>query len=219
MSADPARDLIEELSADLVAVRPMAPIASTFALMLAAAGVVTLAVVLGYGARPDLLAECLRNTTYACVLVGLAFAVIGGFVATLASVAPGRELVLRVAGGLAVAGLSLCVVAAAVATPWREAALAPPMSGHLACIARGMIFAIAPAAVGLLFASRGWSGRPALTVALALSSAGATGALLVHMTCPAVDPLHQLSTHTSTPFLVAALLTAAFAPAMRRWAR
>ena len=219
MSTDPSRDLIDKLAADLEPVRPIAPLTVTLATILAAAAVVAFVVFSVYGLKPDLVADFMRNTPYAGVLMGLAAAVLGGGAATLASVVPGRQVVLLGGVGLAVAGMLLGIGVTAAATPWSEAGLSGPLMGHLACIVRGTVFAVVPAAVALFAAARGWSARPEVTVALALFGAGSIGALLVHMTCPAVDPLHLLCTHISTPILVTLLLTAVFVSPMRRWAR
>jgi hypothetical protein len=151
--------------------------------------------------------------------------VLGASTAALASVVPGRERLLRGAAAVAIAGLAVAVVPAAVATPWPALQQGDLFSfssfNSLAggCVLRGALLAVVPAAAILAFAARGWSARPAVTVAFGLVGAGAVGALLVHLSCPAADPLHLLRAHTSTPFVLLLLFTAPFAPAMRRWAR
>ena len=219
MTRDPSQQLVEALVADLEPVRRLPPLSVSFGAVLAAMVVVGAVVLSLYDLKDELWTTFLRNRTYSSVLIGLGLAALGGSVATLASVVPGRDVVLRVGAGLAVAGLLLAVGISALATPWGESVLPSPISSHLMCIVRGTCFAALPGAAVLLAATRGWSMRPELTAALALLAAGATGALLVHLTCPAVDPLHVLATHTSTPILVTLMLTAVLAPAMQRWTR
>lgn len=214
---DPSRQLIERLAADLQPVRPIAPLHRSFAAVLvgalALAGV-TLAVA---GPQPDVWTRLAEHASWGAVLVGLAAAVAGAGLAALASVVPGREAVVRAGAGLAALGLALGAAAAASAV-WGggDGSLAP---AELWCIARGAVFAAPPAALVLYAASRGWAGRPGRTVALGLVAAGAVGAAVVHLSCPAVAPLHLLCTHAGTPLLLAAVGTALVLPAMRARAR
>ena len=218
MTGDPSRDLIARLTRDLEPVRPIPRLSTLLAGCLGVAAVVGAVVLSMYDTNPDLRASCLQDATYSAVLGGLAFAVVGGCLAALASAVPGRDNVLRAAVGVGVAGLALAVVAPAVAA--LRAAVPPGVgAGDFMCVLRGVAFAALPATVVLATAGRGWAGRPVHTVALGLLGAGAVGALLVHLTCPKIEPLHVLCTHTSTPLVMAALLTAAVAPLMHRLAR
>jgi hypothetical protein len=217
--SDPSRDLIQELASGLEPVRPIPRVGLLLAGVLGVAAVVALGVFAIVGSKPGLWTALAGDDTYACVCVGLVLAMLGGCTAALASAVPGRERLQRVAAVVAIAGLAGAVVPAVVATPWGEPGLANLLSFPRGCIARGALLAVLPAAAVLALAARGWSARPGLTVAFGLLGSGAVGALLVHLTCPAADPFHLLSTHTSTPFLLVLLLTAPFAPAMRRWAR
>ncbi len=219
MSRDPTRHLIERLSTNLAPVQPVAPLASTLAALMGVALLVGGAVLAVYHPKPALWTTFVGDPTYASVLVGLSLAVVGGCLGTLASVIPGREAVMRVGVAAAVVGLLLAVGGAAATTPWSEVALSSEFPGHGMCIVRGVGFAIVPGFAAFYAATRGWSGRPEITVVLALLGTGAVGALLVHLTCPAIDPFHVLCTHTSTPLLLTAVLTAALLPLVRRYAR
>jgi len=215
---DPAQRLIDQLASDLEPVQPIAPIPRG----LAAVAAVTLAVALVafgvYGLRANLWGDFVGDVTWAGVLVGLALAVIGACTATLASVVPGRERLLGAGAAAAGVGIALAVAVAAAATPWGSPRFDAPLS-QLACVVRGSAFAGLPALVVLGLAARGWAARPGWTAALGMLGAGAVGALLVHLTCPAVAPLHLLCTHASTPLLLATGLGLALAPLMRRLAR
>jgi hypothetical protein len=223
VTRDPSHDLIERLAGDLRPVRRLPPLAALLAGPLAAAAAVGALVLAVYHPRPELGSTLLHDPVYASVLLGLVLAGVGGCIAALASAVPGREAALRAAGATAAGGLLLAVAFAALGTPWAAEGSAEGTSGiglrDTMCILRGSLFALLPAAVVLVSAARGWSGRPAATVAWGLLGAGAAGALFVHLTCPAVNPLHLLCTHTATPLLLAAALTAVLAPAMRRFAR
>jgi hypothetical protein len=219
MTRDLAHDLIDRLAADLEPVRPIAPLGVTLAAVLASAALVGGVILSFYDLHAELWTTFMHDRTYAGVLVGLGLAVLGGCLAALASVVPGREAVLRAGAGLVFGGLLLAVGVAAATTRWAEASFPAASADHLMCIVRGVGFGLVPAAVVLFAAARGWSARPRLTVSMALLGTGASGALLVHLTCPAIDPLHVLCTHTSTPILMAVLFTALLVPAMRRWAR
>ena len=218
MTRERAEGLIAKLAADLEPVKPIAPIPRTLAGVFGVAGFVAAIVFATYGPKPDLWNGFVTNLTYAGVLIGLVAAIVGGCVGALASVVPGREGLMRLGAGLGVSGVLLGAGVAAWMTPWGDARLEEPLA-QMACIVRGTVFAAPPTLAVLALAARGWSGRPGVTVALGLFGTGAVGALLVHLTCPATEPLHLLCMHTSTPIVIALLLTAALAPFMRRWAR
>jgi hypothetical protein len=210
--------LIDQLASDLEPVTPIAPVPRMLALVFAAVAVAAIPAFALYGLRPGFVDGFLSDVTYASVLVGLVLAVGGASAAALGSAIPGREALVRNGAGLAVGGLLLAIAVAAGMTPWGTAHFEEPIA-QLACVARGCAFAVLPAVAVLALAARGWTGRPDWTVALGLLGTGAAGALLVHLTCPAIDPLHVLYTHTSTPVLVTLVLTAALTPLMRRLAR
>ena len=218
MSRERTDALIAKLAADLELVKPIAPIWQGVAGLFLVAAFTAAGVFASQGPTPSVWSNFLRDLTYAAVLIGLVAAVAGSWTGALASVIPGRELLLRLGSGVAVAGLLLALCVAAWLTPWGSARLEPAAS-LLACIGRAAGFAALPAAAALGLTARGWSGRPAVTVGLGVLGAGAAGALLVHLTCPTVEPLHALFTHASPPILIALLVTGAMAPSMGRWAR
>lgn len=217
-SDEETRGLIEKLAADLEPVEPIPAVSRTLANIFGVIGVLGAIVFVFYDLKPELWHRFVTDVTWASVGIGLALAIVGGCLGAFASVIPGREGLTRLGGGLAVLGLLLAVGVAAGATSWSHARLEHPLA-QMSCVLRGTVFAVVPAVVAVSLAARGWAGRPDLTVVLALLGAGSVGALLVHLTCPAVDPLHLLSTHTSTPILIVVVLTAALVPFMRRWAR
>jgi hypothetical protein len=216
---DAARDLIDRLATDLQPVRVLAPLPLRLAGVLLGACLAACLVLAVYPLRDALWETFASNATWASVLVGLALAGVGGLLGALASVIPGREKAVWAGAVAAGVGLTLSVGASAAAVLASGADASGVTGSHLMCIPRGACFALLPAAVAFYAAAKGWSGRPGITVCLALLGAGAFGALLVHLTCPATSPLHVLCTHTSTPLILAAALTAALLPLMRRWAR
>jgi len=218
MSREGSDALIAKLVADLEPVEPIRPIWQGVVGLLTVAGLVAAGVFLAAEPWPTVGSNFLRDPVYTGVLAGLALAVVGGWTGALASVVPGRERLLRLGFGIALAGLLLALGVAAGSTPWVSARV-EPVTHLLACVGRAAGLAALPALAALGLTARGWSGRPALTAALALVGAGASGAVLVHLTCPVVQPLHALLTHASPPILVVALLTGAVAPFMGRWAR
>ena len=218
MSRERTDALVAKLAADLEPVKPIAPIWQGVVGLFLVAAFVAVGVIASQGPTPTLWAHFLRDLTYAAVLVGLVAAVAGSWTGALASVVPGRELLLRLGAGIAVGGLLLGLCVAGWLTPWGSAQL-EPASSLLACIGRAAGFALLPALAALGLTARGWSGRPEVTVGLAVLGAGAAGALLVHLTCPTVEPLHALFAHVSPPILITLLVTGAVAPSMGRWAR
>lgn len=218
MTGDSSHDLIERLVGDLQAVRRTPPLRSLFGTCLGVAALIGLAVLGVYGLKPGLMASLLGDPVYAAVLVGLVVSLVAGCLAALASAVPGRESVVRGGAAAALGGLVLAAGVGVASAAWGDADVALGSADGV-CILRGMLFAALPGTAVLWLAARGWSGRPSHTVALGLVGAGATGALLVHLTCPAVDPLHLVWTHTSTPLLLAAALTAVLTPVMGRLAR
>ena len=215
---DPSDRLIDQLASHLEPVRPIAGIPRMLAALASVIAVVAVAAFAGYGLRQDFWSGFVGNVTYASVLVGLVLAVVGACTATLASVIPGRETLVRVGAGVAGVGLGLAILVAVGSTPWATARFDAPLS-QMTCILRGTVFATLPALALLALAARGWSARPEWTVGLGLLGTGAAGALIVHLTCPAIESLHVLCTHTSTPLLIAGALTAVLAPLMRHLAR
>ena len=201
MSSDPSRDLIERLAGDLTPVQPLPRLRVLLAATLVGAAVVGAVVLLLYRPKPDLGESFMSDPVYAGVLCGLLLTAIGGSLAALASVVPGRESVQRASAGAGVAGLVVAAGAAALGAIGTGAGHGVG-GGDLVCIVRGLGFALVPAGVVVAVAGRGWAGRPAMTAAAALAGAGAVGALLVHLTCPAVDPMHLLATHTPTPVII-----------------
>lgn len=218
MSPERTEALIAKLVSDLEPVRPIAPIPRSLAAVFGVTTLVGAVVFAVYGLKPDPWSGFVTDATYAGVSIGLVAAGVGGCMGALASVIPGREGLLRLGAGLALGGILLGVGVAAWMTPWGHASLEDPLA-HMSCVGRGTLLAVLPALAVWLLATRGWSGRPDVTVALGLLGTGAAGALLVHLTCPAVEPLHVLCTHMSIPLLFTLLLTAALTPAMRRLAR
>lgn len=216
---DAARDLIDRLATDLEPVRVIAPLPLRLGVVLLGAGLAGWLVLRVHPLRDAVWETFATDATWASVLVGLALAVFGGLLGALASVVPGRETVVRVGAVATGIGLALGVAVSAAAAVASGADPSGVRGSHLMCIPRGACFALLPAAIAFYAAARGWSGRPEVTVSLALLGTGAFGALLVHLTCPAVEPLHVLCTHTSTPLILAVVLTGALLPLMRRWAR
>lgn len=216
---DPSRQLIERLAVDLEPVRPIAPLHVSFAAVMLAALAVGGGTLVLAGPRPGLWTSLAHDLAWAGVLLGLAAGIAGGCLGALASVVPGREAVVRIGVGIAGVGLAVAAGASAPAV-WRGGNAAGGIVwGDLLCVVRGAGFAALPAAAVLYVASRGWAGRPGRTAALALVGAGGVGALVVHLSCPAVAPLHLLCAHACTPLLLAAGLTALLLPAVRALAR
>ena len=218
MSRERTDALVAKLAADLAPVKPIAPIWQGVVGLFLVASLVAAGVFASQEPVPALWGHFLRDLTYAAVLVGLVAAAVGSWTGALASVVPGRELPLQLGSGIAVAGLLFALCVAGWLTPWGSVQL-EPASSLLACIGRAAGFALLPALAALALTARGWSGRPAVTVALGVLGAGAAGALLVHLTCPTVEPLHALFAHVSPPILITLLVTGAVAPSMGRWAR
>jgi hypothetical protein len=219
VTGDPTRDLVDRLALELEPVRPLRPLPARLAPVLAVSLALATGVALVTGLRADLVKVLLGDWTFTGVLAGLLLAASGGCAAALASVIPGRELTTRFAGAVAGSGVAIGLAVAAAGTTWGGAGLEAPLSSLAGCLVRGVALAILPALLGLWLAARGWSARPALTVSLSLLGAGSIGALLVHVSCPALDPLHVLSTHVSSPLLLVAVATAVFVPLLRRRAR
>ena len=142
MTRDLAHDLIDRLAADLEPVRPIAPLGVTLAVVLASAALVGGVVLSFYDLHAELWTTFMHDRTYGGVLVGLGLAVLGGCLAALASVVPGREAVLRGGAGLVFGGLLLAVGVAAATTRWAEASFPAASAGHLMCIVRGVGFGL-----------------------------------------------------------------------------
>lgn len=139
------------------------------------------------------------------VFAGLALAAAGGLTAALAAAVPGRETAMRLGRGVLLGGALLAGATAAIAL-WEDSGTGAvsrlPLWTSFACIVRSTLVGTVPGAVVGLFAARAFALRPALAGCLVALAAVSLGALAVHASCLATDPLHVLAGHALGPVAI-----------------
>jgi len=204
MTERSTQDLIQELAADLRPVRRLPR------LRVAAAGVLAawlLGVVASVSLGGPALSLGVGDAASLVILAGLLIAGVAGPCAALAAAIPGRDAVVRRAGALLVAGLVLAV-GGALALLLRAGV--GTGAGGSSCASRAALLAIAPGLVALAFVARACVLRRAVEAWTLPLGCLALGAMAVHVSCVAGDPLHVLLGHVLAPVALAALLGFAF---------
>ena len=216
MRDDPAFDLIDSLSTDLVRVRRIPPLSVAVAAVAGAGAVLTGAVLSMHNAQLD---RVLHDTSALLVLLGLLAVAAGGCVAGLASAIPGRDRAGLVGCGIALAGLTLALGAGFASAAWGTPLPVRPPGAEVRCMSWGLAFGLVPLALGFVLVSRGFSPRPPVTVGLTLLGTSAIGALIVQLTCAIGDARHVLVGHSATPLLLGGIGLAIAMLVARRPAR
>ena len=221
MSPGSAESLIPQLVKNLKPVRCVPSLSASLVGIFGLALIVAFVVLRFDGPRLDFSNDPLGSGVFRAVLVGLLLAATGGIVGGLSAGIPGREAMVRVGGGVALAG-----VGAAALVGWSALeSLGPqtwsPLSGDLTCFARALGFAFLPllGMVGLLV--RGWVARPAWAALVALLGAVSVGAVVAHLSCPHSfsGARHLLLGHVSVPLAAAMIGAFPLAALFRRFAR
>ena len=211
MDATNDRELVGRLAADL---RPVAVITRLRTRLLRFAGVglgVGAALLAVVGVRPDLAAQSTTFGVWSSIFAGLLFVSLGATVTAFASAVPGRERPQR--AGLWLLGCGLGAIAlgppatgALLGEGWTHFVdAAPPLSRDIACLVRGILFALLPAGVLFAFAASAAPLSARRTALLAGVAAVAIGAEIVHLSCPAVSVRHLWLSHGFAPLAGAAL--------------
>ncbi|MBW2373413.1 MAG: DUF1109 family protein, partial [Deltaproteobacteria bacterium] len=142
------------------------------------------------------------------VLAGLGIAAVGATLGALASAVPGREDEARLALRSGLAGLALaCAGGVWVTLDAGPATAELALGDSVSCLVRASLLGLAPAIIAWAFLSRTVPRRPYAGVAASAVCAVALGAMLVHATCRAEDPLHMLLGHSLAPLWVALAVT------------
>jgi hypothetical protein len=211
--------LIDALARDLTPVCPVAPLAWAVAFV-ALSGAASVAADAwsrgGFAVRPDLGARLDALSPFALVAFELAALAVGALLVALVAREPGR----RAPSAFAVAALGALLGPAALAAFFLlgRGPAEPPLANDVACLLRGLLVGLPPAAAAFTLAARGAALRPALAAALIGAASAALGAAVVHLGCPADGLRHVLVSHALTP-LAGALLALPFAPLLAHWRR
>lgn len=198
-------NLISDLVEDLAPVKPVLPMRLAVGLVLGvAAGLIGVVLIRQEG--PLGASHLLSDSIYLATFLGLTSVAVGGTISAIASGRPGREGLETSSRWGGVAGLA----AGALTCGFGMASLglglgASPSGFDAGCLERSILFSLLPALVIGFFVLRGWSTSPFLSALIALASAGGIGGVLVHLSCPFLEPQHLLLGHLSAPVILAAL--------------
>ena len=142
------------------------------------------------------------------VLAGLGIAAVGVTLGALASAVPGREDEARLAMRSGLAGLALACAGGVWATlDGGPATLELALGDSVSCLVRASLLGLAPAIITCAFLSHTCTRRPYAGAGASVLGAVALGAILVHATCRAEDPLHMLLGHSLAPLWVVLAVT------------
>jgi len=148
------------------------------------------------------------SPAFLSVVVGLALLALGSTIAALASAVPGRDRATRI--GLGVGGLGI-LISLASDRLWislGDLALSrEELAACLGCLSHATALGILSALIPCAYVSYGFLRRPNASAALALVGSVAFGAIVVHASCLAASPVHQLVSHALAPVIAAGLLT------------
>ncbi len=142
------------------------------------------------------------------VLAGLGVAAVGASLGALAGAVPGREDEARLALGSGLVGLALACaggVGTLLAGGSANASLA--FGDSVSCLVRASLLGLAPAIIAWAFLSHTCTRRPYTGAGASALGAVALGAILVHATCRAENPIHMLLGHSLAPVWVALAVT------------
>jgi len=220
MSEQQTGELIQELAAELVPVRPIPPMRVVLAgvigiwLLVAVAGLAIL------GRNPALLDELADWRGVGAVFLGLGLAGIGGMVAAIALSIPGREGVVRTALATSLGGMALSAgIATALLMRSPVAALPASWRGDLTCLGIAFGVALLPALGIVWFAGRAAPFRPLMVTLAAAAGTAALGSVVAQAQCPFLDMRHLLVAHVFAPGIGALVLSVPLLIALRRVGR
>lgn len=221
MSGGPRRtpELIDALVHDLEPVRRFPSLPAALAIV----GVawLVLAAVLWRLMHPDWAevgAKVVTDPWFAAVLGGLGAAALGGALAAIASVVPGRETLERRARTVGGAGLAAAVTAGLVATVAGLGDPPPALSKDVTCFVLGATVGVAPALALVLLVRWGLVLRPWRSATGALLGAFGLGGLAVQIGCHYPGARHMLLGHVGVPVVMGAVLLVPLVLLVRRFA-
>ena len=201
MTVDSDR-LIDGLVDDLEPVKPLPPLRSAFAIVLAVWAAV-LGVVLWSQSYPPGANHLLMDRVYFVSFVGLLLSALGATLSSLAGSQPGRD-------GLETSGLIVSFVGLVVAAGVCVYGIiglgldaSSPPGADAMCFQKGALLSLLPGGVILSFLVRGWASHPIRAALLGLVAAGAFGASIVHLSCDVLGPAHLMAGHMSVPVALA----------------
>ncbi len=215
MTDTPTEELVELLVGESKPVRRMPSLRRSAGIILALGSAAGLLFVLPHGLRADLLEVVAAGGQFSAVGIGLAVVALGGIVAALAMVIPGREATVRAAfaaialGTLVAVGIggTFSLLGDLGSLPDKLAEETGKLSGSFPCFSISIVISIAPLAILAVFAGRGVMRHPfALASCAALGGVG-FGAFVVHLCCGVDGILHMLLGHALAPFLGVLLLS------------
>jgi hypothetical protein len=150
----------------------------------------------------------------------MALTAAGALIAALAEAVPGRRGAVRAGGATALVGIGLAAAGSFSAVV--AAGSAPseiPVDRALACLGRSCVLGALPALIACVLLARACLRRPLLGAAVAAAGGISLGAVAVHASCAAREPLHVLLGHTLGPVAAALLLALPLTILVRRLRR
>jgi len=212
----PTEELVTLLARDLAPIGRIPRLRAQLAALLCAGSLVLLLVVSYRGLRPSAFSLLLSGEAFSLIAAGLILAAGGAGAAALAMTRPDRELLARGALGLAVGGLALSALLAALYFGGAPSA-AGEAGAALSCGMSGILFTLPLSLLCAFLLSTGAPRHMGLAALVAAFGATAFGALAVHLTCPSLSVWHWIAGHALAPALGAAVLALPVRALARRW--
>ncbi len=159
-----------------------------------------------HGLRSDLAGVVANGVRFNAVGIGLLGVGLGGVIAALAQVVPGRESTARKAVFVVLVASVLVIGISSLLHFAFEEAVVEPQSGPLGCFLISCGLSIVPLAVLAVVARRGVMHHPFIVATCAAMGGVALGAFVVHLCCGTDAFLHVFLGHAAAPFFGALLL-------------
>jgi hypothetical protein len=210
--------LIKSLAADLEPVRRIASLRVSLALILAVTAVLCGYELWASGPRDALASWLFADLGFGGVFFALLVVAPAASLAALASSVPGREVIQQRAIALAAAGVLVATVISAGLVVANGVDAGSPAAADAMCFRRVLGLAVLPLAVIVSLILRGWISASLPTALLGLLAAGALGACITHLTCPAFGGRHLLIGHVVPLFALSGLGVLPLMALLRRFA-
>ena len=202
--------IVAELVGGLQPTRPLPRLRTVGLALIALASGVGFGLVLAF--RPEDAELHARNLV---LLGGHLLLAVGALTAALASCVPGREQTTRAGSRLAMVGVGLTLLIAAVIAAANGALVAPTLvdfRAGLRCVMTACTFGLIPALASAVFVGMAYPQRPIRTLFLTSVAVLGFATLPVHVGCPFPGPLHLVCTHATAPLTGALIMVVLMLP-------
>jgi hypothetical protein len=200
-------ELLDNLTSDAQPVCRMPSLRVSVGLVLLLGSAVAVFFAYRHGLRSDLGSVASYGYRFNAIGIGLLGVGLGGVIAALAQVVPGRESTARRAVVVVLIASVLVVGVSTFLHFFFEEAAVGQVPGPLGCFLISCGLSIVPLAVLAVVARRGVLQHPFMVAICAALGGVGLGAFVVHLCCGADAFLHVFFGHAAAPFFGALLLS------------